>query len=194
MIPSELPLSSEDMNVRRPLSLNNNTSIKSDIEMNKFFADLLDAEMDFDSVFSVVKKTVKRVTGKGRSGLGLALSNLPAGLGAFWQIGGNYIVMNEILLDAMKQITKNTREFNSFVYLILTHEYLHSVGYINEEEARIMTHNVAEATFGKDHPASVMSADDLWKQYPVLLSLRGGDGSLLKIVSKFDMDSTSYIG
>ncbi|MGC8515176.1 MAG: hypothetical protein ACP5OC_03460 [Thermoplasmata archaeon] len=158
------------------------------------FAPALDHEMDFDNIFSIVKKTVKQVTGKSRAGLGLALSNLPTGLGAFWQIGGNYIVMNEILLDAMRHITKSTREMNSFIYVILTHEYLHSVGYIDEEEARIMTHNVAEATFGKDHPVSVMSAGDLWRQYPILLSLEGGDGSKLKIVSKFDLDSTSYIG
>lgn len=161
---------------------------------DNLFVPALDNEMDFDNIFSIVKKTVKQVTGKSRAGLGLALSNLPTGLGAFWQVGGNYIVMNEILLDAMRHITKSIREMNSFIYVILTHEYLHSVGYIDEEEARIMTHKVAEAAFGKDHPASVMSAGDLWKQYPILLSLEGGDGSMLKIVSKFDMDSTSYIG
>ena len=194
MIPSELPFSSDYRHSRGPFSLDKNTSIRPKDQMNDQVVELLDSKMDFDSVFSVVKKSVRSVTGKTRSGLGLALSNLPAGLGAFWQIGGNYIVMNEILLDAMKQITKNTREFNSFVYLILTHEYLHSVGYINEEDARIMTHKVAVATFGKEHPASIMSSDDLWKQYPILISLKGGDGSLLKIVSKFDMDSTSYIG
>ena len=161
---------------------------------DNLFVPALDNEMDFDNIFSIVKKTVKQVTGKSRAGLGLALSNLPTGLGAFWQVGGNYIVMNEILLDAMRHITKSIREMNSFIYVILTHEYLHSVGYIDEEEARIMTHKVAEAAFGKEHPASVMSAGDLWKQYPILLSLEGGDGSMLKIVSKFDMDSTSYIG
>lgn len=157
------------------------------------FSNALDTQLDFDKVFSIVKRTVKLITGKSRSGIGLALSNLPAGLGAFWQIGGNYIVMNEILLDAMKQITRSTREFNSFVYVILAHEYLHSVGYIDESEARNMTSLVAKSIFGEGHPATVMSSGDLWRQYPVLLSLGGGDGSILKIVSKFDMDSTSYI-
>ncbi len=157
------------------------------------FSKVLDPQMDFDKIFSIVKRTVKLITGKSRSGIGLALSNLPAGLGAFWQIGGNYIVMNEILLNAMKQITKSNREFNSFVYVILAHEYLHSVGYIDEAEARNMTSLVAQSIFGKEHPATVMSSGDLWRLYPVLLSLGGGDGSILKIVSKFDMDSTSYI-
>gem|GEM_PF-434322 len=155
--------------------------------------DLLDSVMDYDKIFSVVKKSVKAALGKERSGLGLALSNLPVTLGAFWQVGGNYIVMNEVLVKAMSRITRNPREFNSFVYTILTHEYLHSVGYIDEFQARQMTAFVAKHTFGSDHPAVIMSTGDIWKQYPELLSMQGGDGSVLKIISRFDTDSTSYI-
>ena len=153
----------------------------------------LDSVMDYDRIFSVVKKSVKAALGKERSGLGLALSNLPVTLGAFWQVGGNYIVMNEVLVKAMSHLTGSTREFNSFVYTILTHEYLHSVGYIDEFQARHMTAFVAKHTFGSEHPAVLMSTGDIWKQYPELLSLQGGDGSILKIISRFDTDSTSYI-
>ena len=153
----------------------------------------LDNLMDYDRIFSIVKKSVKTVLGKERSGLGLALSDLPVTLGAFWQVGGNYIVMNEVLVKAMSRIAKTPREFNSFVYTILTHEYLHSVGYIDEFQARQMTALVAKQTFGSEHPAVVMSSGDIWKQYPLFLSLRGGDGSVLKIISRFDTDSTSYI-
>lgn len=153
----------------------------------------LDNLMDYDRIFSIVKKSVKTVLGKERSGLGLALSDLPVTLGAFWQVGGNYIVMNEVLVKAMSRIAKTPREFNSFVYTILTHEYLHSVGYIDEFQARQMTALVAKQTFGSEHPAVIMSSGDIWKQYPLFLSLRGGDGSVLKIISRFDTDSTSYI-
>ena len=82
----------------------------------------LDNLMDYDRIFSIVKKSVKTVLGKERSGLGLALSDLPVTLGAFWQVGGNYIVMNEVLVKAMSRIAKTPREFNSFVYTILTPE------------------------------------------------------------------------
>ena len=153
----------------------------------------LDNLMDYDRIFSIVKKSVKTVLGKERSGLGLALSDLPVTLGALWQVGGNYIVMNEVLVKAMSRIAKTPREFNSFVYTILTHEYLHSVGYIDEFQARQMTALVAKQTFGSEHPAVIMSSGDIWKQYPLFLSLRGGDGSVLKIISRFDTDSTSYI-
>jgi len=160
---------------------------------NHSVVESLDSVMDYDRIFSIVKKSVKAVLGKERSGLGLALSDLPVTLGAFWQVGGNYIVMNEVLVNAMSKIAKTTREFNSYVYTILTHEYLHSVGYIDEFQARQMTSLVARQTFGPDHPAVTMSSGDIWKQYPLFLSLRGGDGSVLRIISRFDTDSTSYI-
>lgn len=160
---------------------------------NHSVVESLDSVMDYDRIFSIVKKSVKAVLGKERSGLGLALSDLPVTLGAFWQVGGNYIVMNEVLVNAMSKIAKTTREFNSYVYTILTHEYLHSVGYIDEFQARQMTSFVARQTFGPDHPAVTMSSGDIWKQYPSFLSLRGGDGSVLRIISRFDTDSTSYI-
>ncbi|EQD27902.1 hypothetical protein B1A_21512 [mine drainage metagenome] len=105
--------------------------------------------MDYDSVFRVVKESVKYVVGKERAGLGLALSDLPWNLGAFWQIGGNYIVMNEGLVNSMKTIAKSELEFNSFVYMILAHEYIHSLGFIDEMEARRMTAIVALRVFGK---------------------------------------------
>jgi hypothetical protein len=149
--------------------------------------------MSYDSIFMIVKKAVKAVTGKERSGLGLALSNLPAGLGAFWQVGGNYIVMNEILINAMEKIAKNDFEFNSFIFTILIHEYLHSIGYYDESDARKMSHYVTITYFGKQHPAAVMSSDDLWRIFPQLRYIPGGDGSSMRIISKFDTDTTSYI-
>lgn len=153
----------------------------------------LDGRMDYDKVFSVVKSTVKSATGKERSGLGLALSDLPATLGAFWQVGGNYIVMNQALIDAMSRLTTTPREFNSFIYMILTHEYLHSLGYIDEMEARKMTAVVAQKAFGEKHPAFIMSNGDLWSLYPALRAVSGGNGQNIRIIGNFDRSSTSYI-
>lgn len=155
--------------------------------------DDLDGDMDYDSIFAVVKKSVKQVVHKERAGLGLALADLPATLGAFWEVGGNYIVMNEALIRAMVSLAKTRTEFNSFIYSILTHEYLHSVGFIDEAEAREMTAIVAREYFGPDHPASVISSVTPWTIYPELLEVRGIGNSGFKIVSRFDSDSTSYI-
>ncbi len=153
----------------------------------------LDRKMDFDKVFTVVKATVMAAIRKERSGLGLALSDLPSTLGAFWQVGGNYIVMNQVLIDAMTRLTSSPREFNSFIYMILTHEYLHSLGYIDEMEARKMTAIVAKKAFGENHPAYIMSNGDLWSLYPELRTVSGGIGNSMKIIGNFDSSSTSYI-
>ena len=182
---------SKDNTPRLPADKLNSRSFKSPYNSDNPLS--LDLDMDYDGVFSVVKKSVRTILGKERSGIGLALSNLPAGLGAYWEVGGNYIVMNELLVEAMKKITKSKREFNSFVYMILMHEYLHSLGFIDEAQARSMTIIVTREIFGDKHEATKMSSTDLWKQYPLLLSLGGGDGSVLKIISKFDSDTTSYI-
>ena len=59
----------------------------------------LDETMDFDDIFSIVKASVKRELGMERSGIGLALADLPNSLGAFWEVGGNYLVINENLVN-----------------------------------------------------------------------------------------------
>lgn len=180
-----------DNRIRKPVPSKGNIPLVSDPEPLYFQS--LDNKMDYDKVFSVVKNSVRHVTGKERSGLGLALSDLPATLGAFWQVGGNYIVMNQVLIDAMSKLTGSIREFNSFVYMILTHEYLHSLGFIDEMEARKMTAEVAMKSFGKDHPAFTMSNGDLWTLYPQLRALNGGTGQSIRIIGNFDSSSTSYI-
>lgn len=154
----------------------------------------LDSELNYDKIFSIVKKNVRKHLGKERSGLGLALADLPSTLGAYWQVGGNYIVMNENLVNAMMRISKSVTEFNSYVYVILTHEYLHSLGYIDENDARNVTAEVVKAAFGTEHHAYRMSSGDLWRIYPTLKYVPSGNGTDFRIVGTFDSSSTSYIG
>ncbi|MGI0151502.1 MAG: hypothetical protein ACREC5_06170, partial [Thermoplasmata archaeon] len=51
----------------------------------------LDEPTDFSGIFAVVRSAVRRVLSRERPGLGLALSNLPPQLGAYWQLTGNLI-------------------------------------------------------------------------------------------------------
>lgn len=148
----------------------------------------------YDTVFRVVRAAVRRVLGVERPGLGLALSNLPPGLGAYWQVAGNVIVMNEGLVDTMKTRAQSPLELNSFVYVILAHEYLHSLGYLDEGSVRQVTARVTATAFGPDHPATRMAEGDLWRIFPFLAMAPGGDGSRIRIVPRFDLASTeTYI-
>jgi hypothetical protein len=151
----------------------------------------LDGSLDFDGVFRVVRGATRSLLGLERPGLGLALSNLPPGLGAYWPVTGNLIVMNESLVETMRQHARSPVEFNSFVFVILAHEYLHTLGYLAEREVRPATARVARAAFGPDHPATRMAEGDLWKLYPFLQSATPGNGRHLRVVSRFDLDTTA---
>src|SRR5579875_3535530 len=78
--------------------------------------DVLARPANFDQIFRVVRGAVKHVLRRERTGLGLGLSDLPPSLGAYWQVTGNLIVMNEGLVRTMKAMAESTLEFNSFVY------------------------------------------------------------------------------
>ena len=157
-------------------------------------AHVLETPADYDSVFRVVRGAVHRVLGIERPGLGLGLSDLPPYVGAYWQVTGNLIVLNEGLVAAMRANASSSLEFNSFVYVILAHEYLHSLGYLDERAVRRVTAHVTRSAFGPEHPATRMAEGDLWRLYPFLAYAPGGRGQRLKVVSRFDLASTqNYI-
>ncbi|MEM0128791.1 MAG: hypothetical protein QXG65_01305 [Thermoplasmata archaeon] len=154
----------------------------------------LDGARDYDAIFQIVRASVRRVLGRERAGLGLALSDLPASLGAYWQVTGNIIVLNESLVRAMDRRAGSPRERNAFVYVVLLHEYLHALGFLSEESVRPVTARVARETFGPEHPASRMAAGDLWRMYPFLADVPSGTGRWMRMVSGFDSASVaSYI-
>ena len=148
---------------------------------------------DYNSIFSLVRKAVKNTLKKERVGLGLALADLPSQLGAFWEVGGNYIVMNKNLLDALKYANRPRDEINSFIFVILMHEYLHSLGTLDEYKARAMTARICATIFEEGHPAYELATKDPWQVYPFLMQVPNGKRENFKIVGNFDSDTVSYI-
>jgi hypothetical protein len=154
----------------------------------------LERPADYATVYRVVRAAVRQVLGTERPGLGLALSNLPPQLGAYWQVTGNLIVLNEGLVQAMRANATSPLELNSFVFVILAHEYLHALGYLDEDAVRRVTAQVAREAFGPDHLVSRMASGNLWQMYPFLAYAPRGDGQRLTIVRDFDLASSqSYI-
>jgi hypothetical protein len=154
-------------------------------------AGILEGPADYDAVFRVVRGAVRYALGIERPGLGLGLSNLPPQLGAYWQVTGNLIVMNEGLVETMRAHADSPVELNSFVYVILAHEYLHALGYLDERAVREVTARVTRTAFGPDHPATRMAEGDLWRLYPFLAAAPGGNGQRLKVVTRFDLATTN---
>jgi len=154
----------------------------------------LERPADYAAVYRVVRSAVRQVLGTERPGLGLALSDLPPQLGAYWQVTGNLIVLNERLIDAMRGHSRSPVELNAFVFVVLAHEYLHALGYLDEGAVRSVTARVARETFGPEHLATRMAQGNLWQMYPFLAYAPPGDGRRLTVVRGFDLASSeTYI-
>jgi hypothetical protein len=144
----------------------------------------------YDEVYAVVRETVRQVLGRERVGLGLGLSELPAQIGAYWQVTGNIIVLNERLLRVL-EATEPEESRKGFLFVVLLHEYLHALGYLGERQDR---HAVAEVTaraFGANHPVAQLARGDLWQIFPQLRGAGVGDGQRLRIIRGFDSETTS---
>jgi len=80
----------------------------------------------------------------------LVLADLPPAVGAFHALGSNTIVMNRTLLRLFERSREKRKK--EFIFLILLHEYLHTLGYTNEPEVRILSYKIVAEVFGPEHP------------------------------------------
>jgi hypothetical protein len=171
------------------------------LEMSRFTNELETSE-NFGDVFEIVKKSVKEQLNQERAGLMLVLADLPIQLGAYHGMGTNQIVMNRALLDRVIASGHPRSYINSFVYSILLHEYLHSLGVADEGEVRRLVYDVSLKTFGPDHPASTIASKGPW----TLLRSRGYVNTLIpaeehsdvkqrdaELVRDFDRSHRAYI-
>ena len=165
------------------------------------FTRALGESENFGDVFEIVKRSVKHHLQKERGGLMLVLANLPIQLGAFHSLGSNSIVMNRSLLDRVVSSGNPPTNVKSFVYSILLHEYLHSLGVVDEGEVRELVREVSLATFGPNHPASKVATDGPWSllsnsgSKELLLHADGLNPREVELIRDFDRShSASYIG
>jgi hypothetical protein len=102
--------------------------------------------------------------------------------------------MNKALLEAVERSPRSRREKNSFIYSVLLHEYLHSLGYIDELLTRKIALQVATQSFGKDHVLTKMcSPRGPWAFFPETLSKRSSFTGEFEIVRDFDRTYNSYL-
>jgi len=148
----------------------------------------------YGGVWKVVKETVKAVLGKYRVGMMLFLDDLPLQLGAYHPVGTNNIVLNKRLVEIVEATTKSKLDVNAFVYSLLTHEYLHALGYLSENEVRSLVQRIASESFGKDHVATTLAQTSPW----TLITRLPLDGvaeqkGTMEIVKDFERSSQDYV-
>jgi hypothetical protein len=148
----------------------------------------------FDSIFEMVKVATERTLGIHRAGLTLVLGDIPNSVGAYHEMGSNAIVMNRNLLRIVEQVSKSRLKTNSYVFMILLHEYLHSLGYTSDRQVRVLGRQIADEYLGKRHLAGEMAVRPLGQFFPELEKFSGfRDKGEYQTIRRFDSSSTSYI-
>ncbi len=158
------------------------------------YSDRLDACENFGDVFELVKKTAERSLGQRRAGLMLYLARLPRHIGAFHTMGTNGIVMNRNTLDIVTHGARSLREINSYVYSILLHEYLHSLGHVEERDVRKLVYDISLETFGPDHPATKIASQGPSQVFPdIALNELPNETPDVEVIPDVERSSHRYI-
>ena len=126
------------------------------------YCSLIEDADGFREVWEIVKETVKVSLGQHRLGMLLFLDDLPLNIGAYHSLGTNNIVLNRTLLNIVETVTKSKKLVNAFVYSILTHEYLHALGYVSASQVRSLVYDVSKQCFGDDHIVTKLAEKTPW--------------------------------
>jgi len=154
----------------------------------------LDEAEGFSEIWELVKDTVKHALGEHRVGMMLFLDDLPLQLGAYHPLGTNNIVLNRTLVQIVEAATKSKRLVNAFVYSLLVHEYLHSLGHVPETEVRPLVYEISMECFGEDHIVTRLAERSPWALLRgVPLSEIEAPRRVLEIVKDFEKSNQKYI-
>lgn len=155
--------------------------------------------------FERVKRDVDNEIGRHRAGLSLGLVSMGVYHGSFiggmFFSGGTMILMNVDPLHILLEEQPDEIVL-AYVYHILLHEYLHSLGFLNEGQCRRITLEISKKVF-KDmpkHPAVVLAVKGIGAFFPNLHLIYAPPnydpqkGWHIERVDGFDRDSYRYFG
>ena len=129
-----------------------------------------------------------------RAGLTLVLGDIPNDVGAYHEMGSNSIVMNRNLLRIVEKLSKGRSRRNSYVFMILLHEYLHSLGYTSDRQVRELGKVITDGYLGRRHVAAEMAVKPLDQFFPDVGKFSAfRDKGEYQTIRKFDSSSTPYI-
>ncbi len=97
----------------------------------------------------------------------------------------------------MASRTTEKRVYNAYCFHLLLHEYLHSLGYLDEREVRELTQEVCMVALGKAHPATVMAERGIATYFPKVTyfteEFSPPKSFQVELVKDFDKSSVGYI-
>jgi len=165
--------------------------------MKRTFASKLDGCADYACIFGLVKAAVEAVLGSRRAGLSLGLADMPLNVGALHQLGSNFIIVNKVLLNHVLDAC-DRRLANAYIFHVLLHEYVHSLGVADERETDSLVMGVTEAMLGRDHPAYAIAARGIGSLIsrigvPAAAAAHQGMGTI-SVVNDFETENLNYFG
>ena len=152
-------------------------------------------------IFKRVKKDVMNVYGRRRAGLSLGIVEMGMYRGGF--IGGMHfspgtdIVINKTPLEIILR-EKPFEIVWAYTYHILLHEYIHSLGILDEQQCRIITLKISEKVFkDAEHPAVILAKNGIGAYFPNLPLIYAPpdlnpDGIPIEYIHNFDQESYDY--
>lgn len=158
------------------------------------YSDKFESCKNIGDLFELVKETTYASIGLRRAGLTLYLIDLPTHIGGYHQIGSNAIVMNRTLLRAIIGNITDKNDINAYIYLVLLHEYLHALGYTDEERVTDLVHKISMKCFGNDHEITNLSKSGFRDIFQKMQFIPRDTNLGMDIVKDFDRSSMSYIG
>ncbi len=154
----------------------------------------LENSKDYGEIWEVVKETAKYSLGKHRVGMMLFLDDLPLNIGAYHPLGTNNIVLNRTLVQIAEAATNSRKLVNSFIYILLLHEYLHALGYVAEEDVRSLVYEISKKSFGEESLVSKLAEKGPWALLRgVPLNVIQAPKRVIEIVKDFEKTSQKYI-
>jgi len=162
---------------------------------------LQDLKKLMPDIFKQVKKDVKVVYGRHRAGLSLGLVEMGMYRGGF--IGGMHfapgtdVVMNKTPLKII--LKQQPYEIVwAYTYHILLHEYIHSLGVLDELQCRNITLRISEKIFNEsNHPAIILAKNGIGTYFPNLPLIYAPPDLKpdvqIEYICNFDQESYDYI-
>ena len=105
---------------------------------------------NYSELFDLIRRIVSDVHKKSRAGILLGLEDLgfhPQGfVGGYHRVGTNEIYLNRNVLQMMREETPKAH-YKAYLFHLILHEYIHSVGVVDEGETREFVTRISRAIF-----------------------------------------------
>ena len=141
-------------------------------------------------VFELVKRIAQKHLGVDQAGLMVGLADLgayPRGyIGAFYAPDANTVVVNRKILERIKR--ENPDLYYPYLFHVLLHEYIHSLGVYEETETRLLTRQIC-GQLGDMSVAQLANG----AYFPKITEHAPPEDITIEYISGIDRKNTDYI-